>query len=58
MPRQNLNGVRVHCIVPTQQEVALKKLSAKTGLTVSEHVRRAISFYLASAAEKTTRTPR
>ena len=48
----------MHCIVPTQQEESLRKLATKTGLTVSEHMRRAISFYLASAAEKTTRTPR
>ena len=29
-----------------QQDIALKKLSEETGISVSEHIRRAIDYYL------------
>lgn len=58
MPRPTLNGVRVHAILTNQQAKALADYSKKTGLTVSEQLRRAVDFYLASAAERTTKRPK
>jgi len=31
---------------PEQQDIRLIKLSEKTGISVSEHIRRALDFYL------------
>lgn len=57
MPRPTINGERIHVILPKQQTSALRRYAAKTGLTVAEQIRRAVDFYLASAAERTTRKP-
>lgn len=57
MPRPTLNGVRKHVILTEQQDKALAAYAKKTGLTVAEQIRRAVDFYLASAAERTTRRP-
>lgn len=46
MPRRSMNGVRIHLIITTPQDVRLKALSEKTGLPVSELLRRAIDTYL------------
>ena len=46
MKKRNINGVRIHLIVPVQQRTALEKYARKTGLTVSEHLRRALDAYL------------
>lgn len=54
MPRQSIEGVRLHVILPKPQHEALQRHSKRTGLTVSEHLRRAVDFYLASAVERTT----
>lgn len=54
MARQSIEGVRLHVIIPKPQHEALQKHSDRTGLTVSEHMRRAVDFYLASAVERTT----
>lgn len=57
MARPSLNGVRVHVMIPKQQAVALRKYADKTGLTMAEQIRRALDFYLASAAERMSRRP-
>jgi hypothetical protein len=57
MPRPTINGVRKHVILTQQQVKALAMYAKKTGLTEAEQIRRAIDFYLASAAERTTRRP-
>lgn len=57
MPRPTINGVRKHVILTQQQVKALSAYAKKTGLTEAEQIRRAVDFYLASAAERTTRRP-
>lgn len=57
MPKRINNGTRMHVIVPEQHRKALERYSKKTGLTVSEHLRRAIDLYLASAAERLSQRP-
>lgn len=52
MPRQSLEGRRTHLIMTKYQERELKVLATKTGISVSEHIRRAIDFYLASLADR------
>jgi hypothetical protein len=54
MSRQSLNGRRRHVIIPEPQDDKLTKLAKSTGLTPSEHIRRAIDSYfrLLEAAEK------
>lgn len=52
MPRQSIEGVRCHVILPKPQHAALQQYSKKTGMTVSEHLRRAVDLYLAAIAEK------
>lgn len=52
MPRQSLEGRRTHLIMTRHQEKELKQLAGKTGISVSEHIRRAIDFYLASLADR------
>lgn len=57
MPRPTLNGVRKHVILTSQQDKALAQYAKRTGLTVAEQIRRAVDFYLANAAERTTKRP-
>lgn len=57
MPAKIQNGVRMHLIVPKQQHSALDKLARRTGITASEHLRRALDLYLAHAAERMSRKP-
>lgn len=57
MPRPTLNGERMHVMLTKAQKAALEAYSKKTGLTVAEQIRRAVDFYLASAAERTTKRP-
>lgn len=54
MARQKINGNRRHVIVAVPQDERLEKLAKKTGMTVSEHIRRAIDSYfrLLDAADK------
>jgi metal-responsive CopG/Arc/MetJ family transcriptional regulator len=55
MPRPSINGTRIHVIVPDDDIAELHRLSDKTGLTVSEHVRAAVRQYIErvlSAAKK------
>jgi hypothetical protein len=57
MPRPTINGERMHIMLTKAQKVALNAYAKRTGLTVAEQIRRAVDFYLASAAERTTRRP-
>jgi len=45
MARQSIGGERRHVILPKPQGVKLEKLAQETGITVSEHIRRAIDSY-------------
>jgi hypothetical protein len=48
MPRQSLDGVRVHVILTKPQHRLLDSTAQRTGLNVSELVRRAVDYYLAT----------
>lgn len=50
MPRKSLNGARLHVIIPVQQLKQLRELSRTTGMTTSEHLRRAVDQYLLAEA--------
>ena len=45
MSRQAIGGQRRHVILSKPQEVQLTALARRTGLTPSEHIRRAIDSY-------------
>lgn len=45
MARQAIGGPRVHVKLAEPQVKRLAKLSAETGITTSEHIRRAIDAY-------------
>lgn len=45
MARQTIGGPRRHVILSGPQDEKLLKLAKKTGLTPSEHIRRAIDAY-------------
>lgn len=46
MPRRSMNGVRLHLIVTKPQHRKLIALSERTGLPISELLRRAIDSYV------------
>lgn len=46
MPRKSMDGVRIHLILTTPQYNQMQKLSDKTGLPMSELMRRAVDTYL------------
>lgn len=46
MPQRSVEGSRMHVIVPRRLKKKLDKLAEETGLTVSEHFRRALDQYL------------
>lgn len=52
MPRQSLDGVRTHVIITKYQDRELRKLATDSGMTLAEHIRRGIDFYLASLADR------
>ena len=56
MARQSIGGPRRHVILSKPQDDKLIKLAKKTGLTPSEHIRRAIDTYFRALdlAEKRT----
>ena len=54
MPRHSLDGLRTHVILTKYQDRELRKIAKDSGMTVSEHVRRAIDYYLASLADRLT----
>lgn len=45
MSRTALGGPRRHVILSPAQDARLEKMAKKTGMTVSEHLRRAIDAY-------------
>lgn len=45
MARQTIGGPRRHVILSRPQDEKLLKLARKTGLTPSEHIRRALDTY-------------
>jgi hypothetical protein len=47
MPRQSLDGVRIHVILTKPQHRMLEATARRTGLNVSELVRRAVDHYIA-----------
>lgn len=47
MPRKSMNGVRMHLILTKPQHKRMTRLSEKTGLPISELMRRAVDTYLA-----------
>lgn len=49
MPRKSMNGVRIHLILTKPQYRRMSKLSEKTGLPISELMRRAVDTYLTEA---------
>jgi predicted DNA-binding protein len=51
MPKPNLHGVRTNLVFPRPIHTKLKALSSKTGLTMAEHVRRALEMYLRSVTK-------
>lgn len=55
MPRNSI-GERQHVIFSPLQKDRLKKLAAKTGISVSEHLRRAVDLYFAKIVEDHQRT--
>ncbi|MCK5318054.1 MAG: ribbon-helix-helix protein, CopG family [Anaerolineales bacterium] len=52
MPRRSMNGHRVHVILTDPQYKGVNRLSDKSGLGVSELIRRAVDDYLAKAKKK------
>ena len=50
MPRPSLDGCRTHLIISRNQDKLLRGLAKRTGMTLSEHIRRAIDSYLANIA--------
>lgn len=57
MPKRINNGIRLHVIVPDQHRKALERYAKKTGISISEHLRRAIDLYLAGAVERLSQKP-
>lgn len=45
MPRGRIGGKRTHVVLSATQEARLRRLAEKTGLTQSEHIRRAVDSY-------------
>lgn len=52
MPRKAMNGVRVHLQFTKPQYTMIQALSKKTGLPVSELMRRAVDAFLNQQAKK------
>jgi predicted DNA-binding protein len=56
MVRSALGGPRRHVVLAPQQDEKLVKLAAKTGITTSEHIRRAIDAYFRALEMYASRT--
>ncbi len=52
MPRKSMNGVRIHLILTKPQFKRMSRLSEKTGLPISELMRRAVDIYLSDDKKK------
>lgn len=48
MPRTKLDAKRVHVMLATPQVRRLREVSRRTGMNISEHIRRAVDRYLES----------
>lgn len=48
MPREKLDNVRVHLVLPRKRYEIMQKLSERSGYSISELTRRAIDDYLES----------
>lgn len=58
MARQQIGGPRRHVILSKPQDDKLMKLASKTGITPSEHIRRAIDAYFRALEMVEARTKR
>ena len=48
MPREKLDNVRVHLVLPRKRYEIMQKLSERSGYSISELMRRALDDYLES----------
>lgn len=55
MPRPTIDGERLHVILTRQQIKKLRAYSRKTGLPLSELVRRAVDVYLGGVEKQAQR---
>lgn len=55
MPRESLDGLRTHVIITKPQDRELRELARRTGMTLAEHIRRAIDHYLSLNTSKPER---
>jgi hypothetical protein len=46
MPREKLDNVRVHLVLPRKRYAVMQKLSERSGYSISELMRRALDEYL------------
>jgi hypothetical protein len=46
MPREKLDNVRVHLVLPRKRYEVMQKLSERSGYSISELMRRALDDYL------------
>lgn len=51
MPREAIEGVRKHILITRYQNRDLKQIAEATGMPVSEHIRRALDFYIAQVSK-------
>lgn len=51
MPRESIDGVRKHILITRYQQRDLKQIAEATGMPVSEHIRRALDFYIAQVSK-------
>jgi Ribbon-helix-helix domain len=58
MSRQSIGGERRHVILSKPQDVKLEKLASETGITISEHIRRAIDSYFRALDLAKMRAPK
>lgn len=49
MPRQKLDNIRVHLVLPRKRYAKMQKLSEQSGYSISELMRRAVDAYLDKA---------
>lgn len=46
MPREKLDNVRVHLVLPRKRYEIMQKLSEKSGYSISELLRRSLDTYI------------
>lgn len=52
MPRQKLDNIRVHLVLPRKRYELMQKLSEKSGYSISELMRRALDDFINAAKKK------